>query len=72
MHLVVLIAMCGGLFMLFPKAFKFMVGTWLGFAAGTCAWAICALAYPDLCEARVFLGFSGLGVLGGCVVAAKG
>jgi hypothetical protein len=72
MHLLLALAVCVGLFMLFPKGFKFMVGTWVGFTAGALAWCLTTFAFEQLFSPKVFLGFAVAGIIGGCVLAAKG
>lgn len=79
MHLLLMFLACFGLALLFPKGFKYMVGTWLGFAAG---WVLCCLALLGAWSLGLHLdihimlatlcAFLCVGVLGGCVVAAKG
>ena len=36
---------CTGLWLLFPKSFKFMVGTFVGFCAGGFVWSLTAMAH---------------------------
>lgn len=72
MHLLILLAFCVGMYMLFPKGFKYLVGTWVGLAFGVFAWACCALGAHGLFCWAAFAGFSVLGIFAGCVFAAKG
>jgi len=72
MHLLLPFLVCLGFFMLFPKGFKFMVGSWVGFTAGALAWCLATLAYEPLFTPKVFVGFAVAGIIGGCVLAAKG
>lgn len=73
MHLIPIVLVCVGLFMLFPKGFKFMVGTWVGFTAGCFVWCLSVLAISDgLFTPRAFAAFAVAGIVGGCVLAAKG
>jgi len=51
--------------MLFPKGFKYMVGTWIGFIAGGFAWSMAAMCNTDL------VAFLIAGIIGGLIVAAK-
>ena len=73
MHLFLPFLVCLGLFLLFPKSFKFMVGSWVGFTAGGFAWSLATLAFSDvLFTPKVFVAFAVTGIIGGCIIAAKG
>lgn len=73
MHLLLPILVCVGLFMLFPKGFKYMVGTWVGFTAGALAWCLTTLAFTEmLFTPKAFVAFAVAGIIGGCILAAKG
>lgn len=73
MHLVYVFIACVGLFVLFPKAFKYLVGTWIGVSVGGLAWCTASLAFfPTFFSPGGFLGFIVAGIVGGCILAAKG
>jgi hypothetical protein len=73
MHFLVPFGVCVGLFLLFPKGFKYLVGTWVGTAAGGFFWGLAAIAFPAvIVTAQVFVGFIVAGIVAGCVFAAKG
>lgn len=72
MPILVILAVCTGLFLLFPKGFKFMVATWVGVAGGGLLWGLLAMAIPALITGWTFLGFILAGIFAGCVIAAKG
>jgi hypothetical protein len=72
MHFIVIIAICTGLWLLFPKGFALMVGSWVGFCMGGFAWGMAAMLVPALITLHVFAWFLVVGTVGGCVVAAKG
>lgn len=70
---------CTGLFLLFPKGFKFMVGTWVGAMSGGFFWSLFAggLFMVDSSPSWPFMGWSFLafivgGIFAGCVLAARG
>lgn len=66
------LAICIGLFLLFPKASKYFVGTWVGFIAGGLLWGVLAACVPVLITLEAFIACSVLGIVGGCMLAAKG
>lgn len=68
----VIFLVCLALFLLFPKGFKFMVGTWVGTAAGGFFWGLFAIAFPVLIAPIAFAAFIIAGVFAGLVLAAKG
>lgn len=79
MGLLETILICVGLFLLFPKGFKFMVGTWVGAMGGGFFWALglggAFMAGMDPSWPVMgwsFLGFILVGVFFGCVLAARG
>ena len=72
MHLLVPCLVFLGLFLLFPKGFKYLVGTWVGFTGGAFFWALFAIAIHALITPGAFLGFSLAGIVAGWVFAAKG
>jgi len=77
MHALVTLAVLFGLYLLFPKGFKYMVGTWIGFCAGGLLWCICAFFFHTLVSTWdwagcSFLSFTATGIVAGCVLAAKG
>lgn len=61
-----------GLFLLFPKGFKFMVGTWVGVMAGGFFWGVFALMFPALITAMAFAMFLLAGVIVGWIFACYG
>jgi hypothetical protein len=63
---------CLVLLFLFPKAFKFMVGTWVGVACGGFLWCLAGLVIPPLFTPGAFVAFIAAGIVGGWVLAAKG
>ena len=69
---ILILLVCIGLFLLFPKGFKFLVGSWVGVAAGGFAWALSAMVFSALITPGAFAGFIVAGIFGGCVLAAKG
>lgn len=79
MHVLVFFGVCMGLYLLFPKGFKYVVGTWLGFVAGVLAWIIVlfTVGVMDVYNdghlfAISFYVFAVLGIALGCWLAAKG
>lgn len=72
MHLLMLFAACVGLWLLFPKGFKYLVGSWIGFIGGTFLWAVLAIAFSWLIAPGAFVAFSIAGIFAGCVLAARG
>ena len=68
------------LWLMFPKGFKFLVGSWVGAMGGAFFWGLFELAWlvglshdmswPQL--AWSFIAFVVAGICGGCVLAAKG
>lgn len=71
---------CVGLWLLFPKGYKYLVGTWVGAIAGAFLWGLFDLAWfvglgltmSWAAMAWTFIGFIVVGIFGGCVFAAKG
>lgn len=71
---------CSGLWLLFPKGFKYLVGTWVGAMGGTFFWGLFDLAWfvglgLDMSWAALawtFIGFIIAGMVAGCFLAAKG
>lgn len=72
MHFLFATFVCVGLYMLFPKGFKYLVGTWVGFLGGGFFWAIAAMFFPGLITLHAFAGFLVAGIVGGWVFAANG
>jgi hypothetical protein len=79
MELLTAIAVCTGLFILFPKAFKFWVGSFVGTAGGIFFWSIGFFIYWMIAglPSWVGMGWSALAfvILGnvvGLYCAAKG
>jgi len=80
MPLLVTIFVCVGLFLLFPKGFKYLVGTWVGAMSGGLFWGLFILAWtlglsndPTwVFMAWSYIGFTIAGIFGGCVFAANG
>jgi hypothetical protein len=70
--LFVIVVVCTGLWLLFPKGFKFMVGTWVGFCGGGFFWGLTAMLVPALITLHAFVGFLVAGIVAGCFFAAKG
>ena len=71
--LVISLIICIGLFTLFPKGFKYMVGTCAGFMFGFMCWTVAAFWDMSLMWNPVaFLCFIIPGLFLGCVLAAKG
>lgn len=71
-HFIVILLVCIGLFLLFPKGFKFLVGSWVGVAAGGFAWALAAMVFSQLITLEAFASFIMVGIVGGLIFAAKG
>lgn len=63
---------CIGLFLLFPKGFKYLVGTWLGFMAGSVAWVIAALLFNVFFVPFAFAYFAMTGIFAGILLAMYG
>jgi len=57
-HFVVICAVCTALWMLFPKGFKYVVGTFMGVCGGGFFWG--------------FTSFIVCGIIAGCVLAVRG
>ncbi len=79
MGLLETILVCVGLFLLFPKGFKYMVGTWVGVMGGGFFWGLAfAAAFMAGLEPTgalmgwSFLAFIVVGIAFGCVLAARG
>ena len=70
---------CIGLFLLFPKGFKYLVGTWVGALGGGFFWGVFLTAAfmigldPSWSVLGwSLLGFTVSGIVLGCVLAARG
>mgnify|MGYP005834639737 CR=1 FL=1 len=70
---------CVGLFLLFPKGFKYLVGTWVGAMTGAFLWglAFIGIGFAGLDPSWAvmgwsFLGFVATGIIVGCILAAHG
>ncbi len=71
---------CLAMWLLFPKSFQFMVGTFVGFVAGGFLWSVAALITMlcfklDMSWAAIgwsFLGCAAAGIVCGNVIAARG
>lgn len=77
MHGLIALACLFGLYLLFPKGFKYMVGSWLGVCAGGLVWCVCAFFFHCLVSTWdmagwSFLSFVAVGIIAGCIFAAKG
>jgi len=71
--LVIAVIVILGLFMLFPKGFKYMVGLYAGFALGFVAWTVAVLcAFGLMWDPVAFLCFIVPGLVLGWILAAKG
>lgn len=70
MHLLIIIVICVGLWLLFPVGFKYLVGVGIGFCFGGFWW--CLLSILGYIPSGCFLCFVLAGIVGGCVLAAKG
>jgi hypothetical protein len=73
MHLLLPFAVCVGLFLLFPKGFKYLVGTWVGAISGWFFWGLAGIAScATFVTIPMFIGFTIAGIFAGIVFAAKG
>lgn len=71
---------CVGLWLLFPKGFKYLVGSLVGACAGGFVWGIGTLVWLTGVAENVswtFMGWTGLGcltggIITGCICAARG
>lgn len=71
---------CIGLWLLFPKGFKYIVGCWVGAASGIFTWGVTALVWLAVTGGDVgwrSLGWAlavlvTLGIVAGCALAARG
>lgn len=70
---------CIGLFLLFPKGFKYVVGSWVGAMSGGFLWGVVLASAFMLgldpswsTMGWTFLGFSAVGITSGCILAAHG
>jgi hypothetical protein len=73
------VLICVGLFLLFPKGFKYLVGTWMGAITGGFLWGlfIGGLFIAGQNPSWSFMGWSFVGfilagVIGGLFLAANG
>lgn len=73
------ILICVGLFLLFPKGFKYLVGTWVGAMTGAFLWGLVFIAVfmGGVNPSWAWMGWSLLafllgGIGGGCTLAARG
>lgn len=60
------------LWLAFPKGFKYLVGTWVGFAGGGFFWSLFAMCFHGLITVGAFVAFIVVGIVVGCVFAARG
>lgn len=79
MHLLLCLAISVGLALLFPKGFKYMVGTWVGVATADFLWSIvffglwiAGVRYSLATMGWSLLGATVLGFVSGIIVAARG
>lgn len=79
MGLLETILICVCLFLLFPKGFKYLVGTWVGAMTGAFLWGLVfiAVGVAGVDPTWALMGWSLLtfllgGIGGGCVLAARG
>lgn len=72
MHFFGALVACICLFLLFPKGFKYLVGTWVGVTSGIVFWAMFAIMFPCLITGGAIATFVVVGIAMGCVLAAKG
>ena len=71
---------CIGLWLLFPKGFKYLVGCWVGAFSGAFFWGLAEILWlvglgNDLSWSQLawsFVAFVVAGMAGGCVLAARG
>lgn len=71
---------CTGLWLLFPKGFKYLVGTIVGLIGGAFVWGLGVLAWTAVLDNDIswqgmawgFIGCVIAGTVAGCVLAAKG
>lgn len=71
---------CVGLFLLFPKGFRYLVGTWVGACTAGFLWSLFEFSWLlilgwDASMAQVgwsFLAFIVTGIVVGIIIAAKG
>lgn len=78
-YLIIALA-CVGLWLVFPKGFKYLVGSLVGTCAGGFVWGLGVLAWTVALGNDVswhgmgwsFLGCVVMGIVGGCVLAARG
>jgi hypothetical protein len=68
---------CTGLWLLFPKGFKFMVGSMVGTTAAMFLWVCCMPIWIAHCQSWAAMGWSVLafvimGNVAGWFIAAKG
>ena len=58
--------------MLFPKGFKYVVGTFMGVCGGGFFWGLFAMCFHGLTTAVGFTSFIVCGIIAGCVLAVRG
>lgn len=66
------LVVCICLWLLFPKGFKYLVGTWIGVITGAVLWGFMAAVDPDLISVESFVAAVAAGIVAGCIFAAKG
>ena len=63
---------CIALFMVFPKGFKYLVGTWMGAMVGAMFWWLAIIGWDCFFTRGSFVAFVLVGIIAGWVFAAKG
>lgn len=73
------VLVCVGLFLLFPKGFKYLVGTWVGAMAAGFLWGLTfiAVSVAGFNPSWTVMGYTFLvllvsGIAAGCILAARG
>jgi len=72
MGLIGIAAIMTVLWLIFPKSFKYFVGTWVGAMGGGFFWSLFAMIFAGLITVGCFITFIVVGIIVGCVLAARG
>lgn len=78
-HFIPLALVSLALWLLFPKSFKYLVGSWVGVAMGGCGWGLifAGLFIAGVNPSWAVMGYGFItamiaGIMGGCVLASRG
>jgi len=72
MGLIGIAAIMTVLWLAFPKGFKYFVGSWVGAVGGGFFWSVFAMCFAGLITLGWFIAFIVVGIVVGCVFAARG